>query len=190
MKKIIGVILGILVLILLTIWAYSALYAKPVEQNSNVNVEQTENSDWLTYRNERHLFTLKYPNTTDVSIEWGNGSDKIMTNEFYVAGLYAVIVDEDGLNTLDKFMQDKVGNENYNTLFEINNGKVVQIIDDKSVIFQLKDGKVLHTVLYADAEMAFIEGEDYYLWMTSKIGSIGNGVLSEEEIQIIKSVEL
>jgi hypothetical protein len=71
MKKVIGVILGILVLILLTIWAYSALYAKPVEQNSNVNVEQTENSDWLIYRNAELGIEFKYP--VEVDVEEDNG---------------------------------------------------------------------------------------------------------------------
>lgn len=168
-------------------WSTSNKGSEP--NNPEVTISEVDTSDWLTYRNERHKFTFKYPQFDKVIQEFGDESNGIeQANDFYVGGLYIAVIDNNTQQTLQKFIEEHVGVGNFDYLDSGSNRKEIRIISDQPTKFTIKNANVLNTTLYKDTEMFFVNGGNSILWLTSRIGLSGDGVLSAEEKLIAETV--
>jgi len=187
-KKILTISLIVLVLILGVAYFLLNNQAKEIvnqEQEEIINNE-VDISDWETYVHSVYNFSFIHPKDIKVAVEFGKDQNK--ANEFYLGESYLAILSKESSVTLNDFINSKIMRDNYDVLYSFDNKLIIEPKIDQSVSFLVEDGTYLHTTLYAHSQMAFVDLGDYYLWFTSKIGSSGDGDLSIQDVEIIKSI--
>jgi hypothetical protein len=187
-KKILTISLIILALILGGFYFWSNKYDQKIvsqEQEEIINKE-VDTSDWETYIHPVYNFSFIHPKDIKVAVEFGKDQNKV--NEFYLGESYLAILSKEGSVTLNDFINTKIMTDDYDVLYSFDNKLIIEPKIDQSVSFLVENGTYLHTTLYAHSQMAFMDLGGYYLWFTSKIGSSGDGDLSIQDVEIIKSI--
>lgn len=150
-----SVIVGIVIVGVMAVWAVKkAETPQPVvgtsqeQQNQNpqngnepagqeptttpeVIASKIDTSDWKTYESTLYGFSFKYPKDWSVGYEYDYTKDVTKVNELVLStsggvpgGLF-YLFDKEGTNTLNEFLNKKMGEEGYRTKKILDNGGYV-----------------------------------------------------------------